>query len=71
MGDLGTCYPARCSPAEILIATKDGALINNTNAYPQGVYGMQYESIIEAKYSDANDGIWNGLNFFLKILRWN
>ena len=64
-GDMGSCYPARCSPAEILIATVEGTDINNTHAYPIGVYGVEASSLprnftafIEVKYTDAKNGLW-------------
>ena len=64
-GDMGSCYPARCSPAEILIATVDGTDVNNTSAYPMGVYGVKesiypynFITLQQVKYTDANNGLW-------------
>ena len=64
-GDMGSCYPARCSPAEILIATVDGTDINNTNAYPIGVYGVEasnvpynFTELMNVKYTEADNGLW-------------
>ena len=63
-GDLGSCYPARCSPAEILIATIDGTDVNNTSAYPMGVYGVQatvypqnWTEVFQMKYTDTDNGL--------------
>ena len=63
-GDLGSCYPARCSPAEILIATVEGTDVNNTSAYPMGVYGVEATvfpqnrtEILQMKYTDTDNGL--------------
>jgi len=37
--EFGACYPKRCSPAEIIIATRNTSYIENTHVAPFGVYG--------------------------------
>ena len=59
--EIGQCYPVRCSPAEILIATVTAANINNTSAYPLGVYGVDVLNYTDPKYTDLDDGIWKVL----------
>ena len=57
-GEVGSCYPARCSPAEIIISTVEGSFINNTSSYPIGVFGPNSTDYLTVKYTDANNGLW-------------